>query len=446
MKLDFVIFGGVGDLSLRKLLPSLYYLFREGNLPIESRILCVSRADETPEAFKFKIKNKIIEFLDGDFDDEVWEKYQRILSYVKVDLYLTSDWQNLSDLLNISNTDKNRSVIYYLSVPPVLFSTVCQQINDLDLNTPFSQLVVEKPLGEDLKSAITINQLLNKSFDEKQIYRIDHYLGNPALQNIVKLRSEHPQLEAIWNKDFISKIDITISETVGVEGRAEFLDRVGALRDMVQNHLMQILCFTVMDLPKTDAADDTRDRKVDIVKALDVSERQAIRAQYISGQIEGHAVPGYLDELTPDMNKVDGSGETYVEVKTKINNDRWHGVPIHLKTGKRLSKRITEVVLHLRNGESKFIKVEIQPNVKFMTNMHNKEIAAIEMKLSTDKRIPEAYEFLIHEIIKGNQANFVRGDEIMASWTWIDGIREQWLNTDQEMLTYEAGSNGPVLE
>ena len=351
-----------------------------------------------------------------------------------------------NNLGNIKKTDENRLLVYYLSVPPVLFSTVCQQIDAHDLNVSFSRLVVEKPLGEDLKSATEINGLLNKSFTERQIYRIDHYLGKPALQNIIKLRTEHSSLEALWNKNFIRQIDITVSETVGVEGRAEFLDRVGVLRDTVQNHLMQTLCLAAMDLPKLDATNDIRDEKVAVVKALDSTKRQTIRAQYVSGKINGNGVPGYLEELTPHLDKVDGNGETYVEIMTVINNDRWDGVVIKLKTGKRLSSRMAEVMLHLKSGKGEFIKIEIQPNIKFTTNMKNSEISAIEMESCNEERAPEAYEFLIHEIIKGNQSYFVRGDEIMASWQWIDGIREVWANNNQEMLTYAAGSNGPVME
>ncbi|MDG1437844.1 MAG: hypothetical protein P8P98_02635, partial [Emcibacteraceae bacterium] len=274
----------------------------------------------------------------------------------------------------------------------------------------------------------------------------DHYLGKSALQNIIKLRKKYSTLEAIWNKNFIRQIDITVSETIGVEGRAEFLDRMGVLRDTVQNHMMQTLCLTAMDLPKSDAANDIRDQKIAVVKALDCTERQVVKAQYVSGVIDGDGVPGYLEELEPHMDKVDGSGETYVEIKTVINNDRWHGVPIFMKTGKRLSSRAAEVVLHMMGSEGEFLKIEIQPNVKFTTNVKNVEIALIEMEISNQERTPKAYEFLLHEIIIGNQAHFVRGDEIMASWQWIDGIREHWADTDQEMLTYEAGSTGPVME
>lgn len=448
MKLDFVIFGGVGDLSLRKLLPSLYYLFRDGKLPDECRILCVSRADETQENFHERVRNKVSGFLGGKFDDGVWEKYQKILSYVKVDLNQSEDWKKLSDTLDIDEADENRLIVYYLSVPPVLFPTVCQQIDEHRLNPAFSRLVVEKPLGEDFKSAQNINQLLSKSFDEKQIYRIDHYLGKYALQNILKLRANHTALECMWNNEFVRQVDLTVSETVGVEGRVEFLDRIGVLRDTIQNHVMQMLCLIAMELPKKSAVDDIRDQKVKVVNSLvPIDENNAVenamRAQYVSGEINGVTVLGYLEELAPHMGKVDGSGETLVEIKAGLDNERWQGVPFYLKTGKRLSERKAEIVLHLNTIKNEFIKIEIQPNIKFSTNSSMAGLSDIEINFNNNERIPEAYEFLIHEIIKGNQEHFVRDDEIMASWKWIDAIRAAWTNESQEMLNYKAGSSGP---
>lgn len=448
MKLDFVIFGGVGDLSLRKLLPSLYFLFREWRLPRDCKILCVSRGDFSKEDFEGLIKEKLKEFLKLHFDEKICSDFIKLLSYLKMELNHSEDWQILSKKLSISQND-NRNIIYYMSVPPTLFSTVCEQLKTHRLNPSFSRVVVEKPLGEDYQSALNINELLRKSFKEEQIYRIDHYLGKNAIQDIVKMRFNNTKLNEIWNKDHIEEIIITVSETVGVEGRIEFIDRAGILRDMVQNHLMQILSLLIMDMPDTINADKLRDAKVSVVKSLkkitpENVKVNTIKAQYGSGNINGISVLSYQDEV---KGQAAGNGETFVAIKAYIDNEKWQNVPIILKTGKRLSGRFASIDVIFNERENKKIHIEIQPDIRFdnLTGIDN-IIDTDELNKPVEGRMPEAYEFLIHQVIKGEQANFVRGDEILASWSWIDGIREAWLETKQEMIEYGAGSIGPEFK
>ncbi|MCC3860364.1 glucose-6-phosphate dehydrogenase [Pseudemcibacter aquimaris] len=448
MKLDFVIFGGVGDLSLRKLLPSLYYLYRDGNMPSEFRISCVSRAAKSHEEFIGLVKSKLKEFVGDDFDEVVYADFANNLIYKKVDLSSDEDWVGLADCLNIQ-ADTDREIIYYLSVPPTMFAPVCEQIKSLELNPSFSRLVVEKPLGEDVKSAQEINDLLSRTFDEKQIFRIDHYLGKPALQKILEIRNNYPALERRWNKDHIKRVNITVSEKVGVEGRVEFLDRAGVLRDMVQNHLMQILSLVAMDLPDEMQADLIRDQKVAAVKRLSVIDETnvnqlTVKGQYIAGELDGGSVPGYLDEIKMKNESAAGTGETFVAIKAYIENDRWQNVPFYLRTGKRLSERKAEVEIILENDQKLFI--EIQPEIRFRNLSHINDLQINEKLVADDIRVPEAYEFLIHQIIKGDQTYFVRDDEIMASWKWIDAVRAGWATTNQQIENYKAGSNGPTLD
>lgn len=447
MKFDFVIFGGVGDLALRKLLPSLYFLFRDGKIPSDSRIICASRGVLPRDEFNELIELKLRKFLGSHFDDNVFTDFFRHLSYFKIDLNHSQDWQTLSAELSLSA--ELRNIIYYMSVPPTLFATVCEQLSAHRLNPSYSKVVVEKPLGEDCQSALSINQLLRKAFKEEQIYRIDHYLGKKAIQDIIKMRFENKILDNVWNKDHIEKIKITVSETVGVEGRIEFIDRAGILRDMVQNHLMQILSLLLMEMPEELNDEDIRDAKVAVINALrPITETNinvnTIKAQYSDGVVDGVTVPSYQEEIT---GKAEGSGETFVALKAFVDNEKWQDVPIYLKTGKRLSDRCAQIEVIFKEVNSQKITIEIQPNIEFrnltdIANLINEQ----ELNEQPDAHLPEAYENLIHQVIKGEQANFVRDDEILASWMWIDGIRDAWEKTNKKMIEYKAGSSGPELK
>ena len=467
--LDIVIFGGLGDLSFRKLLPSLYHLHKDGDLPKDTRILCVSRIDLNRSDFIEQIREKLKYFLRNEFEEKHWEKFNLLLNYQNIDLLMNEDWYKLDEFLDLSKN--NQDVIYYLSVTPTLFSPICEQLQSKQLNPKKSRVIVEKPLGEDFESANDINSVLAQSFEEKQIYRIDHYLGKEAVQNILHLRFSNHLMETVWNRDHIEKVEITVSETIGVEGRAQFLDRTGTLRDMVQNHLMQLLTYITMETPLRLSADDIRDQKIKIIKALRPIDRSnidttTIRAQYLAGEIDGVKLPSYQQEIKQLKDKVRGTGETFVALKVHIDNERWNGVPFYLRTGKRLNRRFAEIKIKFKPPSNNLYQdmdnnqliIEIQPDLTVSIHMLMKQVMGGVTELNAHKnlmelndsdedvgRVPEAYERLLSEVIKGNQTYFVRDDEIMASWLWIDGIRKAWLQTNQEMQGYEAGSTGPEL-
>lgn len=469
--LDIIIFGGVGDLSLRKLIPSLYYLFRDAQLPDRSRILCVSRSEMERTEFLGLVKEKLEYFVGDDFRSLIWDDFSTLLEYQKIDLSQSTDWGPLVNYLEIDSTDKEKNIIYYLSVTPTLFKPICKHIAENKLNPNSARVVVEKPLGENFESAREINSILACSFQEKQIYRIDHYLGKEAVQNILHLRFSNHLMETIWNKNHIDQVEITVSETVGVEGRAKFLDRTGTLRDMVQNHLMQLLNYISMEAPESLDADAIRDQKLIVIEALEIIDEsnvgeRSIRAQYSAGNIDGVDVPGYIDELEEQPFDVAGTGETFVALKVGIDVERWRGVPFYLKTGKRMNSRFAEIRIKFKppsnnlyeNTDNNQLIIEIQPELTVSINLLMKQLMGGESQLNRHEnqmdlngdaeskvRVPEAYERLLREVIKGNQTYFVRDDEIMASWKWIDGIRDAWTKTDQKMQHYEAGSMGPTL-
>jgi len=418
------------------------------------------------------VRQKLAHFVEEDFQASVWDGFSKILEYQKVDLSLSTDWGSLVDYLDVSSDCKEKNIIYYLSVTPTLFKPICEHIAEHKLNPSGARVVVEKPLGENYESAHDINSILASSFREKQIYRIDHYLGKEAVQNILHLRFSNHLMETIWNRDHIDQVEITVAETVGVEGRARFLDRTGTLRDMVQNHLMQLLNYISMETPESLDADAIRDQKLKVIEALEkidesnIAER-TIRAQYGAGSVEGQSVPGYIDELEEQPFDVDGTGETFVALKVGINVERWRGVPFYLKTGKRMKNRFAEIRIKFKPPSSNLYKntdnnqlvIEIQPELTVSINLLMKQLMGGESQLNSHEnqmdlngsteskiRVPEAYERLLREVIKGNQTYFVRDDEIMASWKWIDGIRDAWAKTDQEMQQYQAGSMGPTLE
>jgi len=458
--LDIVIFGGTGDLSLRKLMPALYFLYDQGTLTKDSRILALSRGKMSRDEFVVMVMEKLETYLGAEYCQVKAQDFGARLDYRDLDISDDGSWDRLTTYLNVpensgansgANSGNRREIIYYMAVPPSLFGTVCGQLGRQNLNQDNSRLVVEKPLGENAQTAEAVNQALSASFREDQIYRIDHYLGKAAVQNILSFRFEDGSLEHCWNRRYIDHIQITVAETVGVEGRANFLDRVGILRDMIQNHVMQILCFVVMDAPKSFAADDVRDAKVSVVNALrpimsDNIRGHVVRAQYGGGQINGQEVSGYRQEIT-DKGAA-GTGETYVALKVFVDNDRWRDVPFYLRTGKRLSGRYAQIMVQFKamaNAETdealpNRVLFNIQPD---MTLYFDDCPRGDWQDAGHDRHIQDAYEKLLGDVIRGDQAYFVRHDEIIASWRWIDGIRKAWDGAKLEMCSYASGSMGP---
>ncbi|PCI49289.1 MAG: glucose-6-phosphate dehydrogenase [Alphaproteobacteria bacterium] len=438
--LDIVIFGGSGDLSLRKLMPALYFLYSQGKLAKGSRVVGLSRARISRDDFRALILEKLALYLGDDYVKTVAQAFCELLDYRDLDISDDQSWGALKDYLGPVG---RCGIIYYMAVPPTLFGTVCEQLDRQGLAPDSSRLVVEKPLGEDAQSAEAVNKILSASFREEQIYRIDHYLGKEAVQNILAFRFEDGRVESLWNREHIDNIQITVAETVGVEGRAAFLDRAGILRDMIQNHLMQILCFIAMDAPEKLTANDVRDRKVAVVRALRpvtalTLADHVVRAQYGPGEAMGRPVPGYMQEIRGQEIRdkdIAGTGETFIAVRVCVDNDRWRGVPFYLRTGKRLSGRFARIIVNFRNAEINRVILNIQPDM----TIHIDDVLLQDSAHSG--RIPDAYEKLLGDVMQGNQSYFVRHDEIIASWEWIDGIRKAW--ADLEMHSYPAGSMGP---
>jgi len=438
---DIVIFGGSGDLSMRKLMPALYFIYRQGKFPESSRILALSRSNIEQADFRTLVLKNLQKYLGTEYSEQDARAFTGLVNYMALDIADDGAW---SELVSYLAPMARRKIIYYMAVMPTLFGPVCRQLSRTNLNPDNSCLVVEKPLGEDEETAEAVNKILSASFKEGQIYRIDHYLGKEAIQNLLSFRFETGAVEPLWNRDHIDNIQITVAETIGVEGRSEFLDRAGILRDMIQNHLMQILCFLAMDKPKSLTADDIRDQKLRVVRKLRSVTREVIgdhvvRAQYGAGKKSGQPVPSYAQENKD--NDTAGTGETFIALKLYVDNDRWRDVPFYLRTGKRLSGRFARIVVQLKSDERpRRIILNIQPEMTIyfdQAKIGPKDVA------SDHRRVPDAYEKLLGDVMTGNQSYFVRHDEIVASWRWIDGIRAAWAETGLEMLTYPAGSMGP---
>ena len=469
---DLVIFGGTGDLSLRKLLPSLYHLVKKSKVPEEYRILCISRAPLDRVDFLLRVKEKLECFLGDDFNYTDWKRFKTILSYIDIEFLENEGWDKLNNFIFSEDHRGKQNIIYYLSVAPALFTPICRQLKKNNLTPKNSRMIVEKPFGENFESAYKINSVLSDCFCEKQIYRIDHYLAKEAVQNILHLRFSNHLIETIWNNQHIDQVEIMVSEQIGVEGRAEFFDHIGTLRDMVQNHLMQLLTYITMEVPKSLSADHIRDRKIEVIKALEPINRDnisshSIRAQYLAGEINGKPVPSYKEDLKSVCDNIKGTGETFVALKINIDNSRWRGVPFILKTGKRMEKRLAEIRVKFNPPSNNLygtdfgnlLVIEIQPKHTVSIQMMMKQLFGVDEALASHTnqmeignnedflyRIAGDYEKLLSEVINGNQAFFVRDDEIMASWKWIDAIRNAWTTTDQEMKTYISGSNGPNFD
>ncbi len=449
--IDLVVFGGTGDLAMRKLMPALLYIYRNEILSDNSRIIAIARSDISSQEYQELVLLSLKKYLpEGDFDISIWEKFKKLLEFKKLDVTNEEDWRDLSQILAGGHAT---DTIFYMAVPPSIFAPICHNIKKFQLNSQDTRIVVEKPLGENLKTAREINDLIAESFPENRIYRIDHYLGKQSIHNLLDFRFQNNVLDKIWNDNYIESITVKVSEIVGVEGRFEFLDKTGVLRDMVQNHLMQILSLLTIDNPKSNDHDEIRDKKAEIVRNLSPITNEnickhVIKAQYTNGIIDGKKVKGYLDEI---KGKAKGLGETFVAVKANINNDRWKNTDFFLITGKRLNERKIEVNVNFKQSTKGVLGIELQPKLS-LTLQPEINISPTDIidkifggkspldKSDNNARNKDAYEALLIDIINKKQTYFVRRDEIEASWAWIDKIRDAWDKC--KMLKYPAGSNG----
>ena len=470
MSFDLVLFGGTGDLAWRKLMPALFQAFRHGSLPKDGRIVGVARDDLSDDQYRELIQSRFnaVEGAKRPSAEE-FEKFASLLYYLRMDLSKPADYARLSDLLKQRNAD---TVVMYVATAPALFTQVVEQIAAAGLNGPSTRVVLEKPLGHDLASNRAINAAVCKVLDEKQVFRIDHYLGKPSVQNLFAMRFGNALFEPIWRREHIANIQITIAEDLGVEKRGAFYDQTGALRDMVQNHALQLVCAIGMEPPINSHADAIRDEKLKVLRALkpwtpETLGLHAIRGQYTAGTAYGERVPGYKDEPGVDP---ESRTETFVALRTEIANWRWAGVPLYIRTGKRLASRdarievnfrptphaiyrapagaVNKLVINLqpRDGLELHMLAQAQDNRRSNGHQSAAQLAPVQLDLDFDKRFGAervgAYERLLLDVIDGRLNLFVRSDEQEEAWRWVEPLIDSWAS-DGGPRPYAAGTWGP---
>ena len=462
---DIVIFGGAGDLALRKLLPAWYRSFCDGKLTGSSRVIVTCRNTKVQSQYLEKVAVALQERLEPDeFSETKWQQFQQFLHTVVLDLTDISSWQLLQLLLN---EDKRKVRVYYLAIPPSLFSDCCRHLSECQLITERSRVVVEKPIGYDAASADTINTEIASYFPEQDIYRIDHYLGKETVQNLMALRFTNLIFEQLWDAKSIDHVQISISETVGLEGRAGFYNEAGALRDMVQNHLLQLLCLVAMESPNKINAKSIQAEKIKVLEALRPMSEQEVRAntvrgQYVAGNYSGELVLGYLEEL----KATESNTETFVAIRTYIDNWRWARVPFYLRTGKRMKSRCAEIVVQFKDVshrvyspdagalEANRLVIRLQPEELIQLSMMSKNLDTTEMQLQptslnlnfsdTYKKFhSDSYKRLMLDVIEGESSLFIHRDEVKHAWSWIDPIIAAWQKDETSPHLYRAGSWGP---
>ena len=462
---DLVIFGGTGDLALRKLLPALYHRMRDGQITGGSRIIAASRGDLQREEYLDRVQTALRTHLrDDDFQEDEWARLRDCLHYVQCDASAPGNWQALRDIL-AGHDDRVR--VAYLATAPNLFGPIAKGLSENGLATDNSRIVLEKPLGHDYESAREINEEVGHCFAEDRIYRIDHYLGKETVQNLLALRFANSLFEPLWRRGAIDHVQITVAEDLGVGNRIEFYDHIGALRDMVQNHMLQLVCLVAMEAPTSLHHDAVRNEKIKVLQSMrpitaDNVKSHTVRGQYTSGATGGRTVPGYAEEL----GSTDSTTETFVALKLEIDNWRWSNVPFYLRTGKRLNSKHSEIVVQFQdvphsifpeqeyNVQPNRLIIRLQPDEGVTLSLMAKEpgpggfdLRPVALDLSFEEtfgiRYPDAYERLLMEVLRGNPALFMRRDEVEAAWRWADSIIDAWETTRQKVESYVAGSWGP---
>jgi len=460
---DLVVFGATGDLSLRKLFPSLLHRYLDGQIPKNSRIIGVARADLDTAAFRQMVHESRGKFAPGACVDEArCAEFTQHIEYVRLDATApVGEWNALKQALG----DNGNVRIFYLSTAPALFVPIAQRLAEAKIATPTSRIVLEKPIGRDLASSRQINDGVGKVFDEHNTFRIDHYLGKETVQNLLVLRFANMLVEPVWGRDTIDHVQITVAEEIGVEGRGDYYDKSGALRDMVQNHILQLLCLVALESPNSMDADAIRTEKLKVLSALrrigpaDAAEK-TVRGQYKAGNVGGKVVPAYVDELGKPSRT-----ETFVAIKAEVDNWRWAGVPFYLRTGKRMSARRSEIVVQFKDtpvsifgangGAPNRLVLRLQPDegVRLWLNMKEPGPGGLRVKTAPldlsfaeefgGVRYPDAYERLLMDVVRGNLSLFMRRDEVDAAWMWADDLLAAWDQIGGAPHLYSAGENGP---
>ena len=468
-KIDsFVLFGVLGDLSIRKLIPAWYYLERDNMLSDSLQILGVGRKDVSDQDLKERVKESLNEFVSPEYLNPVAvSRLVERFSYCTCDLSKEESYIDLS----LKLSDWTKPVAYYLAISPRLFEMVCDGLKGSNLITPDCRIVIEKPIGFDLETSQEINEKITRHFDESQIYRIDHYLGKETVQNLITLRFANSLFSSQWNSKGIEYVEITAAESVGIEDRWGYFDGMGQLRDMVQSHLLQLLCLIAMEPPNRLDDQSIRSEKVKVLEALKSLDKDSIlshfvSAQYTDGEIDGIKMPGYIHE--DDANQ-DSTTETFVAIKAEIQNWRWLGVPFYLRTGKRMASKTTQIVVHFKS-DGHYIFNENKESLKGNTliiSLHPTEGISLQVftkphgvdKHSTVRldpmsldfiktqkllNIPSGYQSLLMDILNGNQSLFLCREEVELAWKWCDNALEAVSQSNQELYYYNSGSNGPA--
>jgi glucose-6-phosphate 1-dehydrogenase len=463
---DLVVFGATGDLSQRKLIPALFHRDEQGQIPADAEIIGTSRRPLSNEEFRDFAKTALEAHVEPELlKPETVARFLNRLSYVQAEASKEEGWPLLDQALSDHH---ERVRVFYLAVGPDLFGPICERLGQHNLVTPKSRVVVEKPLGKDGASADVVNDAIGKVFPEPSIYRIDHYLGKETVQNLMALRFANALFEPLWNGTYIDHVQITVAETLGVEGRAGYYDTSGALRDMVQNHILQLLCLVAMEPPNSMEADSVRDEKLKVLKSLKPilaadMDQMAVRGQYRGGPSATGQLPGYLEEL----GDVDSKTETFVALKAEMNSWRWANVPFYLRTGKRLGERVSEIVVEFKSIPFNVFQasagallpnrlvIRLQPDegVKLWLSVKEPGPGGLRFKYvpldmnfaeAFTTRQPEAYERLLMDVVRGNQTLFMRRDEVAAAWRFVDPILQAWKDSTEAPKPYQSGSWGPT--
>ncbi|MCW5197214.1 glucose-6-phosphate dehydrogenase [Buchnera aphidicola] len=465
---NLIIFGVKGNLSSKKLIPSLYQLEKSNYLHKKTQIIGVGRANWNNKDYIQITFKTLKSFIKTDLDKKYWNIFKQRLSFCNLDVYEIKQFEKLKNILKYTmNTN-----IYYFSTPPNTFGNICMGLGKIKLNYKPNRIIVEKPIGTSLNSSKIINTQLGKYFYEQQIFRIDHYLGKETILNLLALRFANTLFYKNWDNTVIDHIKINVSETIGIEDRWSYFDQIGQTRDMVQNHLLQILSIVAMSPPKDLNFHSIRKEKIKVLKSLRTMNihnvnQFTIRGQYSEGIINGQLVPSYINELGANKNS---NTETFVKILVYIDNSRWQGVPFYLKTGKRLSNKISEITIYFKtmpiqlfnidNQNKKLNKliIRLQPNESITMTCFNKipnlnpeyQLQNIELNFSyansfRNSKIYDAYDRLLLESMRNNQSLFVCREEIEASWKWIDSIINAWSICGIKPQLYPSGTTGPKL-
>ncbi|MDZ7723084.1 MAG: glucose-6-phosphate dehydrogenase [candidate division KSB1 bacterium] len=468
-----VIFGATGDLTRRKLIPSLYRLYKQNLFSPDLKIIAFARRPKSTAEYREELRQEMQKHLDeSDWSDESVQNFLQRIHYFKAAFTTPGDMKDFSVYLD-KNTDPvfSKNILFYLATPPSHYETIIKNLGRAGFASEeqgWRRVIIEKPFGHDLASAQTLDRVIRQVFHERQIYRIDHYLGKETVQNLLVFRFANGIFEPIWNRRYVDYVQITVAESIGMEGRGRFYQETGILRDIVQNHMLQLLCLVGMEPPASFDADAVRDEKVKVLRAVEIFsaeqvDEQVVRGQYTKGSLWGESVPGFKqEEDIPDESQT----ETFVAMRLRLNNWRWAGVPFYLRTGKRLPKRVTEIAIAFRQApmqifgkaasetsSNNILALNIQPDegisLKFASKVpgHDRIIRPVAMDFrygsSFGHKVPEAYERLLLDAVLGDSTLFTRADESETAWAIVTPLLQRWAQQQQDLPTYPAGAWGP---